>query len=295
MYVDPDGEKWWHWLLGDVLTGGVFSGTALLTAHNVSSLGIGLAGFASTVPATPGIFPGTAFAVGVSGFTMAGAVAGIGFGNAVANTLLAGIGSIWEGNFGERVGNAWKLYGGMFITDKSLNFFQRYWQFMSRYTWEMPITAFGQAWHGVANAFSPGDVNVGYFHGATVLQAEWMDHQGVTVGSNITIGYDDGGIDAGNPTLLHEYGHYLQTRTYGAIPWLNMALSSITTPDGEHWNSWTEQDANYRSMRYFQNKITPEQYGKFLTRYEGYFQPYNYRFWFSYLFSVELISDFLWR
>jgi hypothetical protein len=31
MYVDPAGEKWWHWLLGDVLTGGVFSGTLSAT------------------------------------------------------------------------------------------------------------------------------------------------------------------------------------------------------------------------------------------------------------------------
>jgi RHS repeat-associated protein len=302
-FIDPTGEKLkaWQWAcigLGiDALSGGAISSTALITAGTASSIAIGVAGFATTIPVTPGIISGTAFALGVSGFTVAGAVAGVAIGNGIANTTLAALGSTWGGNFGQRVGNAWKLSWGMFKTDKNLNFFQRYWQFMSRYTWEMPVTAFGQAWHGVANAFSPGEVNVGYFHGATVMQTNWMDKWGaVTVGSNITMGYNSGGIDENNTTLLHEYGHYLQTRKYGAIPWANMALSSITTPKGKpHMANWTEQDANYRSMRYFKNKITSEQYNIFLEKYGDYSKSYNYRFWYSYLFSIELISDFLWR
>ena len=32
-YVDPTGEKWWHWALGDILSGGLLSTTALLTAE----------------------------------------------------------------------------------------------------------------------------------------------------------------------------------------------------------------------------------------------------------------------
>ena len=32
-YTDPTGEKWWHWALGNLLTGGLLSTTALLTAE----------------------------------------------------------------------------------------------------------------------------------------------------------------------------------------------------------------------------------------------------------------------
>jgi len=322
-YSDPTGEKWWHWALGiaDFLGGGVLSAAALITAHNVSSmalitahnvssLGIGLAGFASTIPVTPGIISGTAAVAGVSGFTLAGAVGGVGIGNGLANSFLVWIGSGFNinGDFyngkgtGKRFGNAWKLSWGMFKTDKDLNFFQRYWQFMSRYTYEMPVTAFGQAFHGFANAFSKGDVTVDYFHGATVLQAEWMGSGGVTLGSNITIGYRGGaggtygGIDADNPTLLHEYGHYLQTRRYGNMSWYNMAFSSLTTPSSmTHMDNWTERDANYRAARYFQNKITPDQYNNFLTEYTGYFNSYGYRLGLGYLMPFEIFTNLFWR
>jgi hypothetical protein len=170
---------------------------------------------------------------------------------------------------------------------------------MSRYTYEMPVTAFGQAWHGPANAFSKGKVNVGYFHGATVLQAKWMGSGGVTIGSNITIGYGingDEGIDADNMTLLHEYGHYLQIRRYGNLSWYNMAFSSITT-SGDHMNNWSEQDANYRSMKYFQNKITPDQYNNFLTHphYKGHFNSYGYRLGLGYLMPFEFFTSYFWR
>ena len=30
-YTDPTGEKWWHWLLGDILTGGLISSTVVAT------------------------------------------------------------------------------------------------------------------------------------------------------------------------------------------------------------------------------------------------------------------------
>ncbi|MDR1526179.1 MAG: RHS repeat-associated core domain-containing protein [Dysgonamonadaceae bacterium] len=298
-YNDPSGNKWGWWAaLADVLTGGAVSTTALFTAGAASSLGIGMAGVATTIPATPGIISSTAFAAGVSSFTVAGAVGSIGLGNGVGNTALAAIGSIWGGNLGKRAGNAWKLSLGMFKTDESLNFFQRYWQFMSRYTYEMPVTAFGQAWHGVANAFSPGEVNVGFFHGATVLQAKWMNRDGVTVGSNITIVPDidgNGGINADNMTLLHEYGHYLQIRRFGNMSWYNMAFSSSTTPEGRHMENWAEQDANYRSMRYFQNKITPTQYDRFSLKYAANSKSYSYRLGLGYIMPFEFFTSYFWR
>jgi hypothetical protein len=167
---------------------------------------------------------------------------------------------------------------------------------MSRYTYEMPVTAFGQAWHGPANAFSPGEVNVGFFHGATVLQAEWMDFSGVTIGSNITIGYDGGGIDAGNTTLLHEYGHYLQLRKYGNMSFYNMALSSITTPKREHVENWTEQDANYQSLKYFKEKISQEHYDAFVSsKYGQNFKSYWYRLALGYILPIEIFTDLFWR
>ena len=49
VYVDPTGEKWWHWALADVLSGGFLSSTALVTAE-----------FAFTTVATSGM---TAYAM----------------------------------------------------------------------------------------------------------------------------------------------------------------------------------------------------------------------------------------
>ena len=37
IYSDPSGEKWWHWLIGDILTGGLLSSTAI-------GFGAGMAG-----------------------------------------------------------------------------------------------------------------------------------------------------------------------------------------------------------------------------------------------------------
>jgi RHS repeat-associated protein len=52
IYTDPSGEKWWHWLLGDVLTGGLFSSSALITSSVVAGTvaGTGAAVYATTFP-----------------------------------------------------------------------------------------------------------------------------------------------------------------------------------------------------------------------------------------------------
>ncbi|GHT17579.1 hypothetical protein FACS189429_1950 [Bacteroidia bacterium] len=265
-YTDPTGEKWWHTLLfgiADSMLGGALSISAITTA--------------SSAAATVG--------------TMAGTVSGIALTNGIMNSTLSFFGSLGSANYDimKRMGNAWKLSWGMFKTDESLDFWGRTWQFMSRYSWEMPATAVGQAWHGLANAFSSGDVNVGYFHGATVLQADWMGYGGVTIGSNITIGYGYGGINADNVVLIHEYGHYLQLRDYGGIPWLYMSLSSLASAaisPGLHDYYWSEMDANARSAKYFNGKLTDMQLKNFNTYFpnqefadssfwQNYFQPYS--------------------
>ncbi len=57
-YTDPSGEKWWHWALADILTGGLISigATAIISTCTATSIGIN---------SSPG---GLAAAAWVSGF-----------------------------------------------------------------------------------------------------------------------------------------------------------------------------------------------------------------------------------
>jgi RHS repeat-associated protein len=42
-YTDPSGEKWWHWLIGDIFTGGLLSSTAIGFAAGTAGAAIGTA------------------------------------------------------------------------------------------------------------------------------------------------------------------------------------------------------------------------------------------------------------
>ena len=54
VYVDPSGEKWWHWAIADVLSGGLLSSTALMTAEvaSTTALTTGLTTYAMHFPNT---------------------------------------------------------------------------------------------------------------------------------------------------------------------------------------------------------------------------------------------------
>jgi hypothetical protein len=276
LYTDPSGYKWWSWLLAlidpvsAITTVTVAGGTALVTvgATGVSAYATAIAN--TPVAATVGLFD-------------------------------TGDGDGWD-QIKSRVNNVWRLTNGLFKTDAGLSAGQRTWQLVSRLTWEQPFTGIGFAKHNLFNAISR--VEVGYFYGATVMQTDLLTgSQGVTIGSSITLS-KEGDIDANNMTLLHEYGHYLQARSWGGVPMLSMSLFSFFSTKtfgwrstGDHQNTWAEMDANARTLKYFNNKLLPEHRQNFLNVYGNYMGYYDGRFFRNYLFPdilSYLIYDITW-
>jgi RHS repeat-associated protein len=271
-YIDPSGENWWHWLLGDILTGGALSMTATLTVVSNTS---------------------------------------IVYSSAIAYTPIAAMAGLWDEGGGrvqdgwaqikKRVGNVWEIANGQFQTDTDLSFGQRVWQLVSRHSWEQPFTGIGYSVANVNNFFYRADVD--YFHGATVTQSGMMSGtEGMTLGSNIMLSRD-GSIDYSNTTLLHEYGHYLQVRSWGGGAMLPMSLSSLVSTKslgwrstGSHQDTWAEMDANARSLAYFEDRLNKEQRNAFTDEFKnrGY---YDGRFYRSYIFPgllSYLLYDITW-
>ena len=82
----------------------------------------------------------------------------------------------------------------------------------------------------------------------------------VSMGGYLVLNPEDGGIDYNNATLLHEYGHFLQTRQWGGIATLGTSIDSGLSAGlkwrstGRHKGIWIEKDANARALSYFSKK-----------------------------------------
>jgi len=148
--------------------------------------------------------------------------------------------------------NGGKIDAGLFAWDQAYSgkgdVWRDLWQVISIFTWELPQTIVGYTSSHFVNNF--GKVNqVDFFAGATVLQTkgEWG---AITLGSYI-IGDRDIDAQIGNPLIMHEYGHYIQSRKSGWIYFSKYGMPSILSPnDKPHKLHWTETDANLRSFEY---------------------------------------------
>jgi hypothetical protein len=162
-------------------------------------------------------------------------------------------------------------------------------------------SSFTQIGYTAANIFNnTSRADVDYFHGATVTRSSLvgkMGGGGVTLGSYIAIDPSTGGINYDNTTLLHEYGHYLQARDWGGLPLLSLSLFSLGSAGvswrsvGLHQGTWSEMDANARSLGYFKGRLDEKQLRNFTRYHPG--QYYNGRFFRSYIFP-GLLSYFLY-
>ncbi|MES2512657.1 MAG: SpvB/TcaC N-terminal domain-containing protein [Bacteroidota bacterium] len=179
---------------------------------------------------------------------------------------------------GEReLHNDIKLGGGLFAWDQSYrgkksfrndlkNIGENFVQAISHTTFELPQTLLGYH-HGMSMNLvgDVGTVRVKYYHGATVIYGGAIgDGAGMTLGSYISLSKTDSdnqsnlGIGFGSYTTMHEYGHYLQSRKNGGLYLFKFAIPSLG-PLGymggdDPGATWTENDANLRSAKYF-NKV----------------------------------------
>jgi len=164
---------------------------------------------------------------------------------------------------------AWKIDIGGFKTDPNRNFLGRYWQLMSRWTWELPQTLLGKGYSHLRNMTGNVD-RVDYFGGATFVTNTNQDSRwGVTLGSYINISITDdieGDFEdrvISDPLFMHEYGHTFDSQIFGlsylfviGMPSL-VSASNATQVDGEpygvttHDFRWYEMRANKHASRYF--------------------------------------------
>lgn len=173
----------------------------------------------------------------------------------------------FEGNAKTRLGSAlksaaryekqaWKIIGGLGTTDKNKSFGGKILQLLSRFTWELPNTAAGFITSEITNTFS--NVNwVDYEGGATVLNTDYY-FGAFTLGSFI-IGDRDIKADFKDDIFRHEYGHYLQSQSFGpgylpgfGIPsFVRATLLNFKIVGGNYDDFYTEGNATRRGDRYF--------------------------------------------
>lgn len=151
---------------------------------------------------------------------------------------------------------AWQILGGLGTTDKNKSFGGQALQLLSRFTWELPNTVAGFVTAESTNVVA--NVNwVDYEAGATVLNTDYY-FGAFTLGSFI-VGDADIQADREDKIFKHEYGHYLQSQTYGPGYLFGFALPSVVRAGlwnmgvvgGKYDDFYTERNATKRGNNYF--------------------------------------------
>ena len=143
---------------------------------------------------------------------------------------------------------------GMYKTDSDKNFWGRAWQLISRFTWEAPQAYLGSTVNQVHNIFG-GVKSVDYYGGATVVESYAEEWGAFTLGNYIN---GERGIKASvdNKLFRHEYGHYLQSMSWGALYIPRFGLPSFWDAMGDKTLDYpVEVDANKRAFKYFSKYI----------------------------------------
>nr|NQU93827.1 endonuclease [Bacteroidota bacterium] len=175
--------------------------------------------------------------------------------------------------------NELKIYGGLFATDPNKEPHERAWEFVSRFTWQLPQTIGGFASAYWTNNFT--DVNwVKYKYGTTVLQTngEWG---GITQG-NYIIGDKSIETDVGNRLFQHEYGHYIQSQKSGWFYYSKYGIPSALSKK-PHNQNLVEQDANVRAFLYFSEHVDGfnwvDKWGNQRSKWVSWYNPINRYDW----------------
>jgi hypothetical protein len=159
----------------------------------------------------------------------------------------------------KRAENDIKIWGGLFVSDSNKNFGQKFWEIVSRFTWQLPQTIGGFLTSHSYNTFciKGGVESVDYKYGATVVRTRDADWGAFTQGSFI-VGDNSIRPDANNPLFQHEYGHYLQSQEMGFAYYPRVGIPSLMSAmidDGNHIYQPAEQDANRRAFLYFNENV----------------------------------------
>lgn len=174
------------------------------------------------------------------------------------DAITSGISGLINGGLDEaarRFTNSIKIAAGMLQND--INDGDCYAQFGRSYfrsVWCSPSSLLGYFYACHSNIFDRVDVE--YYHGATVLRTNWST-SGVTLGHYIMINPTYEG-DEYKSLLIHEYGHFMQSRNYGGLSALSGGLYSLFCASGkgnivDHSNTWIERDASARGASHLKD------------------------------------------
>ena len=147
----------------------------------------------------------------------------------------------------------WEIDKGLFHTDQNKSPGGRIWEFISRFTWQLPQIVVGDLFVSGANAF--GQVNsVTHNYGMTAVDMG-LDNGAVTIG-NYTAGPKGYKADWKDHLFVHEYGHYIQSQQHGPVYLFTVGIPSAIlqtrNPNSpRHDDRWFEADASYKAAAYF--------------------------------------------
>ncbi len=184
---------------------------------------------------------------------------------------------LFSGGFKEANKRAWndiKIWGGLFASDPNKGLLGRFWETISRFTWQLPQTIGGWGTAQACNTLGlkGGVESVKYKYGATVVatQNSW-DGAAITQVSYI-VGGSELQADPNNSLFQHEYGHYIQSQSIGWAYYQRVGLPSAGSEHGKYKLNYpshdyhpVEQDANRRAFLYFNKHVTGFQNDTYLS------------------------------
>jgi RHS repeat-associated protein len=143
----------------------------------------------------------------------------------------------------------------------------------SVFSLKLSTMVYGSVGYGISQFYNNiGQVkNVGYFHGATVVQQRKFGFDyamtlgnfimGKTVATSIRNSPD--GLSLEESVLLHEYGHYQQSLHFDIIDYTRLCINSVAHNSELDKKAWSERDASLRGLELARDlEITTTGYGE---------------------------------
>ncbi len=156
-----------------------------------------------------------------------------------------------------QVVNCAKIWGGLFALDNNKDFVGKTWEFISRFTWQLPQTFCGITWSHCVNSFWT-ILDIDYLYGTTVIRSTIGNTTRTVTLGNYIVGSPNLKADPHNKTFQHEYGHYIQSQNMGLLYLLAIGIPSITSasenPERHKYQPF-ERDANYLAFKYFNKNV----------------------------------------
>ena len=227
-YVDPSGEKWWHWLLTDIATGGLISGTVSSISLTTYSTLFGAAS------------------------TFQGIASGLDFSTILIREAFTPETNPIQNSFAIEAGLILAPFSIFSPADKTASDEEKAMQIIIGITGGEAIqTLFGNGFAHIQNL--KGNIDkVGYYGGRTIVRVKddsFNNYKGVShghyiFGEDISLNPNDVNHDIN--LFYHEYGHSYQSRTLGPQYYIKVGYYSAFTDD-----PMVEDNANYKAYMNF--------------------------------------------